>query len=102
LQYRGFRRARLSELVSNAAADQSEQLKRVSEQPRPVLVVWGKEDKNVPFVQSEALLEMMPRARFVAVESAGHLPQVEQPAVVNAAMIDFLRSLGGTSVSTTR
>ena len=102
MQFRGFRRARLSELVSNAAADQGEQLKRVSEHPRPVLVVWGKEDKNVPFVQSESLLELMPRARLLAVASAGHLPQIEQPAVVNAAMIEFLRSLGAQSGSTTR
>jgi pimeloyl-ACP methyl ester carboxylesterase len=102
MQFRGFRRARLSELVSNASADQGEQLERVSEHPRPVLVVWGKEDKNVPFVQSESLLERMPRARLVAVESAGHLPHIEQPAVVNTAIIEFLRFVGAQSGSSTR
>ena len=30
------------------------------------------------FVQSGSLLEMMPRARLIAVESAGHLPQSRQ------------------------
>ena len=102
MRYRGFRRARLSEIVSNATADQGDQLKRVSEHPRPVFIVWGTEDRNVPFVQSASLMELMPRARLLGVESAGHLPQLEQPAVVNAGVIEFLRSLKAQSATATR
>jgi pimeloyl-ACP methyl ester carboxylesterase len=91
MQYRGFRRARLSEIVSNARADQMDQLQRVAAHPRRVLIVWGKQDRSVPFEDSENLLEVMPRATFVPVEDAGHLPQLEQPEVVNAALIAFLR-----------
>ena len=91
MQYRGFRRARLSEIVSNAQADQMEQLQRVAEHPRRVLILWGKDDRSVPFEESENLLEVMPRATFVPVEDAGHLPQLEQPTVVNKALVAFLR-----------
>ena len=90
MQYRGFRRARLSELVSTAGFDQGIEIQRVGAHHRPMLVVWGTQDQSVPFDESEALMQMLPRARLVPVESAGHLPQLEQPAVVNAAMIAFL------------
>lgn len=91
MQFRGFRRARLSEVVNNAAADQDEEIKRVGAHPRRVLVIWGREDKNVPLDLSEYLLKSVPRARLVAIDEAGHLPQWEQPAVVNKALISFLR-----------
>src|SRR6059036_250285 len=44
LRYKGFRRARLSEFVTNAEVNQGDQLKHVGEHPRRVLVIWGKED----------------------------------------------------------
>jgi pimeloyl-ACP methyl ester carboxylesterase len=91
VQYRGFRRARLSDLVVNTNMDQNEELRRVGRHARPVLVVWGRQDANVPFEFSESLLQAVPRAQLVAVDQAGHLPQWEQPAVVHPALIEFLR-----------
>lgn len=93
MQYRGFRRARLSELVANANVDQREELERVGKQPRPVLVIWGKQDPSVPFESSGPLLEAMPRARLVAVEDSGHLPQWEQPAITHSAIVAFLHEV---------
>jgi pimeloyl-ACP methyl ester carboxylesterase len=90
MQYRGFRRARLSELVSNASVDQGDELKHVAEHPRRVLVIWGKEDRTVLFSESDYLLHTMPRAALIPVEGAGHLPQIEQPEVVNRALLAFL------------
>jgi len=91
LQYKGFRSARLSEILSNANADQRNEIIRVGRHSRPVLVIWGKEDTNVPFENSEELMKAFPRARLFAVDSAGHLPQWEQPSIVNAEWIRFLR-----------
>jgi pimeloyl-ACP methyl ester carboxylesterase len=96
IQYRGFRRARLSELTANAAVDQHEQVARVGQHNRPVLVVWGRQDPVVPYEESAALLDAMPRARLITVDDAGHLPQWEQPAIFNAALLSFLRGTGGT------
>ena len=93
MQYRGFRRARLSELVANTSVDQREELERVGQHARPVLVIWGKQDPSVPFESSGPLLETMPRARLVAVEDSGHLPQWEQPAITHTAMLEFLHDV---------
>jgi pimeloyl-ACP methyl ester carboxylesterase len=91
LQYRGFRRAQRSTAISNSTMDQGPELKRVGEHPRPVLAFWGKQDNSVPIEFSAALLQAMPRARLVPVESAGHLPQWEQPDAVHPVLIAFLR-----------
>ena len=93
LRYRGFRRARLSDLRSNADADQREELQAVGRHPRPVLVIWGKQDPNVPFELSASLMAVMPYARLLAVDQAGHLPQWEQPTVVQPAIVSFLREV---------
>ena len=90
LHYRGFRRARLADLRSNTALDQRDELQAVGRNSRPVLVIWGKQDPNVPFDLSASLMAVMPYARLVAVDQAGHLPQWERPDVVQPAIISFL------------
>jgi pimeloyl-ACP methyl ester carboxylesterase len=90
MQYKGFRRARYSELVSNMRVDQTDQLKRVGQHPRPVLVFWGKQDSTVPFEESEWLMNMLPNGRLVAVDESGHLPQWEQPEKVHPDLVEFL------------
>jgi pimeloyl-ACP methyl ester carboxylesterase len=96
MQYKGFRRARLSEMVTNADVDQRPQLERIGQHPRPVFVIWGKQDPSVSFEFSASLLEMMPRGRLLAVDDSGHLPQWEQPGVVHPGLIAFLREVNQT------
>lgn len=90
IRYKGFRRARLSELVSNAEVDQFDQIKRVGEHSRPVFVIWGKQDTTVPFEESEWFMSLLPNGRLLAVDDAAHLPQWEQPDVVHPELIKFL------------
>lgn len=93
MQYKGFRRARLSEIVTNWSVDQTEQFKRVGEHPRPVLVIWGKQDPTVPFDDSQWFMKDLPHGRLVTVEQSGHLPQWEQPETVHEELIGFLRGI---------
>jgi len=86
----------LSEITANTSNDQGEQLLRVGQHPRPVLVIWGKEDQTVPYEESEWFLKDLPQGRLVTVESAGHLPQWEQPEVVHKELINFLQGVGAT------
>ena len=91
MSYKGFRRARLSEIVTNTSIDQSDQLNRVGQHERPVLVIWGKQDQTVPFDESEWMMKALPHGRLVAVEGSGHLPQWEQPEVVHKELVEFLK-----------
>jgi len=63
----------------------------------PTLVVSGAEDRLTPLTYGRFLADTIPGARLVAIEAAGHFPQLEQPARVNAAIREFLAELEGQS-----
>ena len=92
-QFKGTREAlRRTRVAIAAAPNQEEQLQRVGASSRPVLLVWGRQDTGAPIADSAAVLAAMPRASFVPVDSAGHLPHLEQPDVVVPAVVEFLRA----------
>ncbi len=91
-QFKGTREAlRRTRVAIAVAPNQSAQLRALGTNPRPVLIVWGMQDEGVPFSESAALLEAMPRATLVPVDSAGHLPHLDQPDVVVPAVVEFLQ-----------
>ncbi len=66
----------------------------------PTLVVVGDEDTVTPLADAHLLGAGIRGARLVTVPGAGHLAPLEQPAVVNAAMAEFLEvSVGGAQES---
>jgi len=91
-QFKGTREAlRRTRVAIAVAPNQSAQLRALGANPWPVLIVWGMQDEGVPFSESAALLEAMPRATLVPVDSAGHLPHLDQPDVVVPAVVKFLQ-----------
>src|SRR6185437_12396804 len=56
----------------------------------PALVVHGRQDP-IPLASSEAAAEAL-GARLVPIDGAGHVPYVEQPAALFAAIREFLSS----------
>lgn len=64
----------------------------------PVLVIEGGADKLLPPGWAADLAARITDAESAVVERAGHCPQIEQPAVVNALLLDFLdRHTGGAA-----
>ena len=45
----------------------------------PTLVIWGREDRVIPFENAELWLEAVPHARLVAIDECGHAPHRERP-----------------------
>jgi pimeloyl-ACP methyl ester carboxylesterase len=66
-------------------------LGQLSEVRVPVLVVWGAADRIYPPEHGEAFAKAIPDARLVVVDKAGHLPQLEEPSALLAAILDFAR-----------
>jgi pimeloyl-ACP methyl ester carboxylesterase len=56
----------------------------------PVLLVAGSRDQMTPLRAAHAAKEMLPRARLLVLEGAGHALMAEQPDAVLDALIDFL------------
>lgn len=90
MEYQGFRRSLLSTLRSGILGNNLPIYQQVGEVKLPVLLIWGEEDETVPFIHSEKLVEAIPQAQFHPIPGAGHVPQHEQPDVVNPLIRDFL------------
>ena len=56
----------------------------------PTLIVVGEEDTLQTRATADWLMGQLPAARRVDLPDAGHLPNMEQPAAYNAAVLDFL------------
>lgn len=61
----------------------------------PTLVLWGKEDALLDASEGLAIASRIPSARFVALPSAGHLPQEEVPAEFTREVAAFIERLDG-------
>jgi pimeloyl-ACP methyl ester carboxylesterase len=60
----------------------------------PTLVLAGVDDQMIPVEESKRLAEGIPGARLVMIPDGGHLATLENKAATNAAILEFLRSLG--------
>ncbi len=67
---------------------------RLAEITCPALIVHGTQDAAIPMAKAEALRDGLGgEARLVAVEGGLHAANLTHPDQVNAALLDFLRSL---------
>jgi pimeloyl-ACP methyl ester carboxylesterase len=57
----------------------------------PTLVLTSDTDNTVPNAFSTELAEGIPGAKLVVIPDCGHLPQLEKPEAVTAAMLDWLK-----------
>jgi 3-oxoadipate enol-lactonase len=58
----------------------------------PALILVGEHDSIAPPHLSRELAELVPRAQFVVIPDAGHLPNEENPAAFNQAVGAFLEN----------
>ncbi len=90
MQYKGFRHALISTRKHFYGDIITSNYKLLGSLQKKVLLVWGKEDKAVPFHFSDSLRNLV-SADFFPVDDAAHLPHLEKPGLVNQKIISFLR-----------
>lgn len=59
----------------------------------PTLVLVGSEDSLTPVSEAEALRARIPGARMQIIEGAGHLSNLERPALFNSTVIEFIEMM---------
>lgn len=69
---------------------ESDYAPRLSTITHRTLVLWGEQDRVFPPAVGRDLAAQLPQAQFFAIPQAGHIPQWEQPQVVNRAIAHFL------------
>jgi pimeloyl-ACP methyl ester carboxylesterase len=57
----------------------------------PTLVVWGAGDRLLPPSLASTLTAQIPDSRLVVLEGAAHIPMLEAPDELNAALLAFLQ-----------
>ena len=56
----------------------------------PTLVVWGADDRLIPATLASTFTAQIPDTRLVVLEGAAHIPMLEAPDELNAALLAFL------------
>ncbi len=64
---------------------------RLGEITHPTMVLWGEEDRVFPIAVGEELHQTIKGSQFIRIPKAGHIPQWEQPDMVNQELITFIR-----------
>ena len=75
----GGKRSVIDPIVSNLGVIESE-----------TLVIWGRQDRVVPFECSVVAMERIPRAELIALDRCGHAPPLEHSEAVGDAVVSFL------------
>jgi len=65
----------------------------------PTLVLSGSKDKNAPAPMMAKMASYIPSASYVELEGAGHLVNLERPAIFNAALDRFLTGAAATQMA---
>jgi pimeloyl-ACP methyl ester carboxylesterase len=91
MRYRGFRYALLSSLRDFISQDTTRAYRQLGASGKPVLLIWGRADQDVPFALSDGVRRAVPQAEFHPIDDAAHVAFYEHPEIVNPILIDFLR-----------
>ena len=90
MQFKGFKHAILSTMRSGMLDSFIEIYRCIGELNQPTLLIWGRNDKTVPFAHSRDICEAIPQADLRVIEEGGHIPHYEKPDIVNTILLQFL------------
>ena len=91
LKFKGTRGALLSTLREFVSRDDRPDYTALGRSGKPVLLFWGKNDKDVPFEVSKQVMANVPQAEFHPLDDAAHVAFYEMPETVNPVVVEFLR-----------
>jgi pimeloyl-ACP methyl ester carboxylesterase len=76
-------------LLVMAEADQRDLLPHIAV---PTLLIWGELDARSPLSVARQFEDAVPEAKLVVIPGAGHVSNLEQPELFNAAVREFCRA----------
>jgi len=90
MEFRGFGRSLRRSGLAQKGVDYPKIYSTIAAAGTPVLLVWGRQDTTTPFANAENVTRVITATEFFPVDSAGHLPHMEQTQLVNARIFSFL------------
>jgi 3-oxoadipate enol-lactonase len=68
---------------------------RLGEIDRPTLLICGSEDHGAPPENTQQMHAVIKDSRFLTIEQAGHISNIEHPDIFNEAVVRFLKEVDG-------
>lgn len=68
----------------------SGEIHQLGEMEVPTMIIWGKEDRAVPLNCGKKMHQIIRGSLLEIIDSAGHVPQAEDPEAFNQLSLDFL------------
>ena len=90
MAYQGFKRALLSTLRAGMLEEDLDLFAALAATRIPVQLIWGEEDRTVPFAHHRTFQRLVPHTEFHPIPAAGHIPYFERPELVLPLLIRFL------------
>lgn len=92
-RYKGFLRCTLSSLRNTILRTDKTILgyEAVEKSKIPVLCIWGKNDKTMPYYQSDRFKEVCPSAKLLTYEKSGHIFLYDEGERTVADILAFLK-----------
>ncbi len=72
---------------------------RLHEIRHPVLLICGAEDHGAPPENTRQMQAMIEGSRFLEIEQAGHISNIEKPKIFNDAVVSFIGEVERTTTS---
>lgn len=91
-EYEGFSLALVQTARFLAGKSFQKEYQKLGSLNKPLQLIWGRQDKVIPFKDHEKVLAAVPSTEFHAINNAGHLPHYEQADLVNPLLLSFLKS----------
>lgn len=91
LAIKGSKRALLSTLRNFMLENHVPHYERLNKLDIPKLILWGREDRILPFEYGQKIHALVPSARFEIFEACGHVPQFEEPVKFNSLLLNWLK-----------
>lgn len=88
--YKGFQQSLLSMIRNDAVRDYTAAYRKLGEQTRDILLIWGMEDTDITKEMIDTIQSFLPRLLYKPVKSAGHGIVFQKPDIVNTLFINFL------------
>jgi pimeloyl-ACP methyl ester carboxylesterase len=90
MRFEGLNRALVSTLQNMPLHNVQDTFARVGKQDRPVILIWGNQDKLLPVANKDKFKKDIPHIEVHAIDEAGHMINYERPEVVNPLLVEFL------------
>lgn len=68
-------------------------LDKLSRLTIPTLLIWGEQDRVLPVHHAKAAISRLPQGRLEILSDCGHIPQIEQPERLEAALSKFFNEI---------